>query len=214
MSDPIRPSVEQVIAEARELSRKHSTYCAAIDEEATRNAMDRDCYKDDFIAIAVAAPRLIKGLLAALQAAEQAQAEAERERERDTRPTGWQWHHERENDLIGRDGWMCEQHPGREFPHDDCAGPGRSWVVEGKAAIQAFQAERDEAVALLRNIAPVTTRVEDSYRAFAWLKAYDARRCPCHLGSVCDVACTHGRHHDGCPAESGTVARHPTPEGR
>lgn len=21
-------------------------------------------------------------------------------------------------------GWVCEQHPDREFPHDDCAGPG------------------------------------------------------------------------------------------
>ena len=23
-----------------------------------------------------------------------------------------------------RDGWVCEQHPGRGWPHDDCAGPG------------------------------------------------------------------------------------------
>jgi len=22
------------------------------------------------------------------------------------------------------DGWVCEQHPERPFPHDDCAGPG------------------------------------------------------------------------------------------
>ncbi len=22
------------------------------------------------------------------------------------------------------DGWICGQHPGREWPHDDCAGPG------------------------------------------------------------------------------------------
>ena len=21
-------------------------------------------------------------------------------------------------------GWICEQHPHKEFPHDDCAGPG------------------------------------------------------------------------------------------
>jgi hypothetical protein len=21
-------------------------------------------------------------------------------------------------------GWVCEQHPEREWPHDDCAGPG------------------------------------------------------------------------------------------
>lgn len=23
------------------------------------------------------------------------------------------------------DGWACEQHPARAFPHDDCAGPGQ-----------------------------------------------------------------------------------------
>ena len=24
----------------------------------------------------------------------------------------------------GAGGWVCEQHPDREWPHDDCAGPG------------------------------------------------------------------------------------------
>lgn len=30
-------------------------------------------------------------------------------------------------------GWVCEQHPELEFPHDDCAGPGmlRSEVRDG-----------------------------------------------------------------------------------
>ena len=22
------------------------------------------------------------------------------------------------------DGWVCEKHPAKPFPHDDCAGPG------------------------------------------------------------------------------------------
>ena len=51
---------------------------------------------------------------------------------------GWVWRHEHEGALIARDGWMCEQHPGREWPHDDCAGPGMPWCVEGKAAVTAF----------------------------------------------------------------------------
>lgn len=44
-------------------------------------------------------------------------------------------------DLIRRDGWTCEKHPGLEWPHDDCAGPGMPWVVEGKAEILALKAE-------------------------------------------------------------------------
>jgi hypothetical protein len=57
---------------------------------------------------------------------------------------GWQYVHDRERELIGRDGWMCEQHPGLEWPHDDgftgppCAGPGMAWKIEGKDAIRAL----------------------------------------------------------------------------
>lgn len=40
--------------------------------------------------------------------------------------------------LVARDGWMCEAHPGLEFPHDDCAGPGMPWEVSGKATILAL----------------------------------------------------------------------------
>lgn len=62
--------------------------------------------------------------------------------ERDTnRPQGWQWTHERDAELIRRDGMMCEQHPGKEFPHDDCAGPGQAWAVEGKDAIRSILSE-------------------------------------------------------------------------
>ena len=43
---------------------------------------------------------------------------------------GWKYQHEHQNDLIGRDGWMCETHPGRYWPHDDCAGPGMPWSIE------------------------------------------------------------------------------------
>lgn len=50
----------------------------------------------------------------------------------------WKYQHEHQADLIARDGWMCEKHPGREWPHDDCAGPGMPWIVEGKAAILAL----------------------------------------------------------------------------
>lgn len=51
------------------------------------------------------------------------------------RPANWEWTHERDAKLIARDGWMCEQHPGMEWPHDGCAGPGQAWIVEGKEAI-------------------------------------------------------------------------------
>ncbi len=57
------------------------------------------------------------------------------------RPDGWIWHHEHEADLVRRDGWMCEQHPGTEWPHGDCAGPGMPWIVEGRADIERFRRE-------------------------------------------------------------------------
>ena len=61
------------------------------------------------------------------------------------RPDGWQWTHERNADLIRRDGLMCEQHPGLEFDHDGCAGPGMAWVIEGKEAFtQALTTARRE----------------------------------------------------------------------
>lgn len=47
-----------------------------------------------------------------------------------------QYVHERDAELIRKDGLMCEAHPGLEFEHDpDCAGPGMAWAIEGKAAI-------------------------------------------------------------------------------
>lgn len=51
---------------------------------------------------------------------------------------GWVYKHEHEGELIRRDGWMCEQHPGVEWPHGDCAGPGVPWIVEGKEQIRAL----------------------------------------------------------------------------
>lgn len=48
---------------------------------------------------------------------------------------GWEWSHEHDAKLLARDGWMCERHPGVEWPHDDCAGPGQSWAIEGKEQI-------------------------------------------------------------------------------
>jgi hypothetical protein len=26
--------------------------------------------------------------------------------------------------CVCNDGWICEEHPDRGWPHDDCAGPG------------------------------------------------------------------------------------------
>ena len=51
---------------------------------------------------------------------------------------GWEWTHDHHAKLIGRDGLMCEQHPGVEWPHDSCAGPGQAWAVEGKQSIVAM----------------------------------------------------------------------------
>jgi hypothetical protein len=53
------------------------------------------------------------------------------------RKAGWQYVHEHDADLIRSDGLMCEQHPGLEFDHDGCAGPGMPWILEGKDAISA-----------------------------------------------------------------------------
>lgn len=55
-----------------------------------------------------------------------------------SRRVSWKLTHERDAELLKRDGWMCEQHPGKEFPHDDCAGPGMPWIVEGKEAISGL----------------------------------------------------------------------------
>ena len=31
---------------------------------------------------------------------------------------------------------MCEKHPGREWPHDDCPGPGTPWILDGRTLIE------------------------------------------------------------------------------
>ena len=31
---------------------------------------------------------------------------------------------------------MCEEHPGREWPHDDCPGPGTPWILDGRTLIE------------------------------------------------------------------------------
>lgn len=55
------------------------------------------------------------------------------------RSTDWEYTHERDAELIRRDGLMCEVHPGLEFGHDpECAGPGMAWIVEGKSRIQSL----------------------------------------------------------------------------
>lgn len=52
----------------------------------------------------------------------------------------WQYTHERDADLIRKDGLMCEAHPGLEFGHDpDCDGPGMAWIVEGKEAVESLR---------------------------------------------------------------------------
>lgn len=52
--------------------------------------------------------------------------------------SGWKYVHEWQSELVAQDGFMCEQHPGKEFPHDDCAGPGIPWVIVGRANILAL----------------------------------------------------------------------------
>ena len=57
-------------------------------------------------------------------------------------PDDWEWTHDRQAELIRRDGWMCEAHPGLPWPHDDCSGPGMAWYLEGKATILRLLKER------------------------------------------------------------------------
>lgn len=57
---------------------------------------------------------------------------------------GWQHTHERDAELIQRDGMMCEAHPGLEFGHDpECAGPGMAWLVEGRKQIESLASPSD-----------------------------------------------------------------------
>jgi hypothetical protein len=64
---------------------------------------------------------------------------------------------------------MCEAHPGHEWPHDDCAGPGMPWILEGRTLItEALEAElaqlrtaqdpsAQEAIEIARRLADVYT---------------------------------------------------------
>ena len=39
--------------------------------------------------------------------------------------------------FLAADGsMMCETHPGREWPHGDCPGPGMPWVISGRTLIE------------------------------------------------------------------------------
>ena len=38
---------------------------------------------------------------------------------------------------------MCEAHPGKEWPHDDCAGPGMPWIVQGRTEIENMLSRGD-----------------------------------------------------------------------
>ena len=39
--------------------------------------------------------------------------------------------------FLAADGsMMCECHPGREWPHEDCPGPGMPWVLRGRTLIE------------------------------------------------------------------------------
>lgn len=50
--------------------------------------------------------------------------------------------------FLAADGsMMCETHPGREWPHDDCAGPGMPWIIQGRTLIEETLVLRSEAVA-------------------------------------------------------------------
>lgn len=63
------------------------------------------------------------------------------------RPNGWKYVHDRDEELIYRDGLMCEKHPGYEWPHLDCPGPGMAWTIEGRALISAMARVVEAAVA-------------------------------------------------------------------
>lgn len=40
--------------------------------------------------------------------------------------------------FLAADGsMMCESHPGHEWPHDDCAGPGMPWIIQGRTLIES-----------------------------------------------------------------------------
>jgi hypothetical protein len=88
-------------------------------------------------------------------------------------------------ELVNRDGWMCEEHPGVEFPHDDCAGPGMPWVVEGKDAILALRDKADRGVHRMLEanevigeylagwdgaIEAVRAHIQDLYKTANWIE--------------------------------------------
>jgi hypothetical protein len=50
--------------------------------------------------------------------------------------------------VIGAhtDGWICERHPEREFPHDDCNGPGMPLSLRITALVSQREAAYRQAV--------------------------------------------------------------------
>ena len=46
------------------------------------------------------------------------------------------YHDDEQTMFLAADGtMMCETHPGQEWPHDECVGPGTPWAVSGKTSI-------------------------------------------------------------------------------
>jgi hypothetical protein len=80
------------------------------------------------------------------------------------RVAGWVWQHEHQAALVARDGWMCEAHPGTAWPHDDCAGPGMPWVVEGRESIQALAAVDPVGVSAANGEAPLADHARKTER--------------------------------------------------
>ena len=65
---------------------------------------------------------------------------------------------DRKEMFLAADGsMMCEAHPGREWPHDNCIGPGMPWVVTGRTLIEemlsssALMPDREMTVRVIKN---------------------------------------------------------------
>lgn len=78
---------------------------------------------------------------------------------------------QRQATLVERDGLMCEQHPGFEWPHDECAGPGMPWMLEGRESvgvvydrIRELESEREATLHVLMESASRVKELEDLIR--------------------------------------------------
>jgi hypothetical protein len=108
------------------------------------------------------------------------------------RPCGWQWTHERDTELLARDGLMCEAHPGTVWPHGACAGPAMPWKIEGREKIIRLLHRRPAPSTPAMTVEQIRAEVTRTRKALAELieamaKAHEDLDDVCNYDAIRDI---------------------------